>query len=109
MDDKSLQSNERDVRKRDIDGATLEDKFDKQLMPKVMQVKNFGRSGQTKYTHLADQDTSTRADLWQQDDEYVVSRFTFIKLDSIRKKFHTKLGGVGDIDNAGRKHKRVRR
>lgn len=27
-------------------------------LPKVMQVKRFGRKGNTKYTHLADQDTS---------------------------------------------------
>jgi hypothetical protein len=40
---------------RDISGATLEDKFDKTVLPKVMQVKNFGRSGRTKYTHLVDQ------------------------------------------------------
>ena len=40
---------------RDISGATLEDKFDKTVLPKVMQVKNFGRYGRTKYTHLVDQ------------------------------------------------------
>ena len=31
-------------------------------MPRGPQVKNFGRSGQTKYTHLLDQDTSTVRD-----------------------------------------------
>merc|ERR550519_3283738 len=41
---------EENVYKRDISGATLEDKFDKTVLPKVMQVKNFGRSGRTKYT-----------------------------------------------------------
>ena len=75
---------EEDVLKRDTTGATLEDRFDKtvrlsycwslsqgsvvyirlyckltllpcQVLPKVMQVKNFGRSGRTKYTHLVDQ------------------------------------------------------
>ena len=49
---------EEGVYKRDISGATLEDKFDKTVLPKVMQVKNFGRSGRTKYTHLVDQDTT---------------------------------------------------
>lgn len=46
------------VLKRDFSGATLEDHFDKTILPKVMQVKNFGRSGRTKYTHLVDQDTT---------------------------------------------------
>eukprot|EP01027_Heterolobosea_sp_BB2_P005842 GEZU01008884.1.p2 GENE.GEZU01008884.1~~GEZU01008884.1.p2 ORF type:complete len:200 (+),score=76.60 GEZU01008884.1:426-1025(+) len=44
--------------RRDYSAPTLEDKFDKAILPKVMQVKNFGRSGRTKYTHLLDQDTS---------------------------------------------------
>ena len=46
---------EEGVLKRDVSHATLEDKFDKTVLPKVMQVKNFGRSGRTKYTHLVDQ------------------------------------------------------
>ena len=46
---------EESVLKRDVSHATLEDKFDKTVLPKVMQVKNFGRSGRTKYTHLVDQ------------------------------------------------------
>ena len=46
---------EENVLKRDVSHATLEDKFDKSILPKVMQVKNFGRSGRTKYTHLVDQ------------------------------------------------------
>nr|CAG4650286.1 EOG090X08WT [Sida crystallina] len=52
---------EAEVFKRDFAVPTLEDHFDKTVLPKVMQVKNFGRSGRTKYTHLVDQDT-TQAD-----------------------------------------------
>merc|ERR1711862_349891 len=47
-----------DLYKRDTTGATGEDHFNKAVLPKVMQVKNFGRMGRTKYTHLLDQDTS---------------------------------------------------
>merc|ERR1712042_103965 len=49
---------------RDYSGATLEDHFDKTILPKVMQVKNFGRSGRTKYTHLVDQDTTSFDSPW---------------------------------------------
>ena len=53
--------------KRDYSGATLEDNFDKTVLPKVMQVKNFGRSGRTKYTHLVDQDSTQFDAPWSQE------------------------------------------
>lgn len=48
--------------KRDFTAPTLEDKIDKSVLPKAMQVRRdkFGKVGQTKYTHLADQDTTDR-------------------------------------------------
>lgn len=55
---------EADVFKRDFAEPTLEDHFDKTVLPKVMQVKNFGRSGRTKYTHLVDQDTTAFDSPW---------------------------------------------
>jgi microfibrillar-associated protein 1 len=55
---------EEDVLKRDYSSPTLEDHFDKTILPKVMQVKNFGRSGRTKYTHLVDQDTTNFESPW---------------------------------------------
>jgi len=54
------QDMEDSVLHRDYSEPTLEDKIDKSILPKVMQVKNFGRSGRTKWTHLVDQDTTTK-------------------------------------------------
>jgi len=59
-----LQNEDDDLYKRDFSAATLEDHFDKTILPKVMQVKNFGRSGRTKYTHLVDQDTTQFDSPW---------------------------------------------
>uniref|UniRef100_A0A2P2I457 Microfibrillar-associated protein 1-like n=1 Tax=Hirondellea gigas TaxID=1518452 RepID=A0A2P2I457_9CRUS len=59
--------NEDEVYKRDFSSSTLDDHFDKSILPKVMQVKNFGRSGRTKYTHLVDQDTTTFDSPWAAD------------------------------------------
>ncbi|KAM9319145.1 microfibrillar-associated protein 1-like [Pholidichthys leucotaenia] len=58
---------EEDVYKRDFSAPTLEDHFNKTILPKVMQVKNFGRSGRTKYTHLVDQDTTSFDSAWAQE------------------------------------------
>lgn len=52
------QDEEESTLKRDFAQPTLEDHFDKTVLPKVMQVKDFGRAGRTKYTHLVDQDTT---------------------------------------------------
>jgi len=71
---------EEEVYKRDFTGATLEDHFNKTVLPKVMQVKNFGRSGRTKYTHLVDQDTTEADSPWFQESTQCL-------------KFHAKIGG----------------
>ncbi|KAG9289250.1 hypothetical protein G9A89_007495 [Geosiphon pyriformis] len=55
--------------KRDYTEATPDEAAHKEMLPKVMQVKNFGRAGQTKWTHLADQDTSKRDSAWVQKTE----------------------------------------
>lgn len=68
------------ILKRDVAKPTLEDHFDKTVLPKVMQVKNFGRSGQTKYTHLVDQDTTDLQSPW------------YTKDNQSAKSFHEKHG-----------------
>ncbi|RUP43127.1 micro-fibrillar-associated protein 1, partial [Jimgerdemannia flammicorona] len=47
-----------DVLHRDYTAPTLDEAVHKDMLPQVMQVKNFGRAGQTKWTHLAKEDTS---------------------------------------------------
>ena len=39
----------------------------------LLQVKNFGRSGRTKYTHLVDQDTTDYESSWAQPSQAAVN------------------------------------
>merc|ERR1712240_352 len=71
---------------RDYSGATLEDRFDKTVLPKVMQVKNFGRSGRTKYTHLVDQDTTQFDAAWSQESA-TNAKFTAQHAGGMRQQF----------------------
>ena len=61
---------ENDVRKKSYDEVTGEDKFNLGALPKVLQVKNFGKRGRTKYTHLMDQDTTNADGYMQNFNEY---------------------------------------
>lgn len=69
----------------DFQAPTGEDSyFDKGKGPSVLQVRNFGRGSRSKYTHLADQDTTLKSDNpWNSSQE-------------VGKKMKTKLGGLKD-------------
>ena len=60
-----------------------------------MQVKKFGFAGQSKYTHLKDQDTTDFNSAWMD------------TKNQRRAALDSKLAGVGDIDTAGRKKKKT--
>ena len=53
------------VMMQDFGKATGKDSIgNKAEMPKVMQVKNFGMRSQVKWTHLTNEDTSSKEALW---------------------------------------------
>ncbi|TPX77229.1 hypothetical protein CcCBS67573_g01473 [Chytriomyces confervae] len=73
------------LQKRDFNEPTLEDKFDKSILPEVMQVKNFGRAGQTKWTHLSKEDTSSKDSAWFQNSD--VNKRTLSKLGGFKQGY----------------------
>lgn len=76
---------EENVFNRDYAQPTLEDHFDKTSLPQVMQVKNFGRSGRTKYTHLRDQDT-TPYDSWNEENT-LATKFMMNRAGGMKQSF----------------------
>lgn len=61
-DESSVKAKE-DVRLRDNKGATGLDVFNKEALPKVLQVRgaDFGKRSRTKWTHLVAEDTTFAA------------------------------------------------
>ncbi|TVU32564.1 hypothetical protein EJB05_24297 [Eragrostis curvula] len=70
-----------DIYTRDFSEPTGEDKMDKSILPKVMQVKHFGRSGRTKWTHLVNEDTTDWNTPWATN-------------DPLRAKYNAKMAGM---------------
>ena len=69
------------------------DKLDKAALPEVMQVKNFGRKGQSKYTHLTNEDTSRPdGDGWYHD-------------AGLAKRYDEKRGGADKVSRPSFKAK----
>ncbi|GKA48535.1 microfibrillar-associated protein 1-like protein [Tanacetum coccineum] len=69
---------------RGYSSPTGEDKMDKTILPKVMQVKHFGRSGRTKWTHLVNEDTTDWNNPWTYN-------------DTLRAKYNSQMAGMKPI------------
>lgn len=69
---------------RDFSAPTGADLGDRSALPAVMQVKNFGRRGQTKWTHLVGEDTTDFAAPWGQN-------------EIIRKKMEARRAGTEQV------------
>jgi microfibrillar-associated protein 1 len=67
----------------DFAAPTGEDRWvDRTTLPKVMQVKNFGRAGRTKYTHLVQEDTT-----------YIAGETPWNRNSELLMKYHQKMAG----------------
>lgn len=53
-----------EIFKRDYSAPTINEVRNKEILPEIMQVKNFGLQGRTKYTHLAAEDTTDKDSPW---------------------------------------------
>ena len=65
------------LQKRDYSEAVEADRVDRDTLPAVMQVKNFGKKGRTKWTHLTNEDTTAFDYGWgskKNYDEKIVSK-----------------------------------
>lgn len=61
LDEESVQSPD-DIRNRDFHAPTEKDMVNKKLLPRVMQVRDFGKKSQSKWTYLRNEDTTKQKD-----------------------------------------------
>jgi microfibrillar-associated protein 1 len=64
-----------DVRLRAAEGPTEGDVLNRAALPRVMQVRDFGRKGRTKWTHLVAEDTLQYDDYHKQAGRYATAKF----------------------------------
>jgi microfibrillar-associated protein 1 len=105
MDDDTL-NNKEDVRNRDYSAPTLEDNYNKEVLPQVLQVKNFGKRGRTKYTHLVDQDT-TYIEQKNRDKSLVKGELLSMNNEKVLSNYMSKRAGVGEIDPRESKRRKI--
>ncbi|EFJ27864.1 hypothetical protein SELMODRAFT_171911 [Selaginella moellendorffii] len=85
-----------DIYKRDYSEPTGEDKLNKSILPKVMQVKNFGRSGRVKWTDLVNEDTTRWDTPWSSNDKF-------------RAQYNNKMAGMNKPIEKPRGTKKMKR
>ena len=71
LDEDSIK-NDDDIRNRDFHAPTEKDMVDKRTLPKIMQVREFGKRSQSKWTYLRNEDTTKNKDwLYEAQTKYV--------------------------------------
>lgn len=89
------QEDHKEILSRDYAQATGSDRSDKDVLPQILQVKDFGKKGKGKWKHLTAEDTTAFDYGWGAKD------------NSVNFKSVSKMGGMkGDLDNPAKKHKK---
>ncbi|KAG0332153.1 Microfibrillar-associated protein 1 [Podila horticola] len=89
------------ILRRSTNEATPDAIRDIKALPKVMQVRNFGRAGQTKYTTLKDQDTSQASGWTDPAVRHLQSRNSLAGFRGDDYKIAAKLAGEDRVGRGG--------